>query len=256
MNSFEQTWLKISIEKLREVLPFTEKELLRQYEADEHLYEVDEDEDLVFCRFAFPVLKGMDQIILLVYNRRQEIIADTNAYHMSAKDFLERTDIYDYLSEESDWMYLLHYLTGNTMFPNYPYPYCEKHIPVNEPGEVLLYGNAYVSLAYRRRGIFRAMLDRMTESVLSELNGIQIICSAMSMDPDVACYGPDAKEEPYHYSFEADEPVRLLNAEIAKKVGFTPIRLEPEDVSKETDGTKLWFCIKKEVFEIVEEAAA
>jgi hypothetical protein len=75
----------------------------------------------------------------------------------------------------------------------------------------------------------------------------------MSMDPDIPCLGPDTKEEPYYYTFEKDEPVRLLNAEIAEHVGFRPLRLEPDHPETETDGTKLWFCIRKEIYEIIEE---
>jgi len=73
------------------------------------------------------------------------------------------------------------------------------------------------------------------------------------MDPDIACFGPDAKDEPYYYSFEADEPVRLRNAEIAERLGFTPLRLELENPEQETDGTRLWFCVRSEICEIIED---
>lgn len=253
MNPFAQTYLRLSLGKLQDVLPQSAAELMRQYEADVNRWSVEQSEELVFCRFGFPVLEEMERIILLVYDEEKRIIADAGAYHLSARSFLESKEVYDFLSEESDWMYLSHYVLSNTVFDSYPYPYCEENQPAEESGEVLLYTNAYVSKAFRRRGIFRSMLETMRESVLRADRDVQTVASILSMDPDIACFGPDAEDEPYYYSFEKDEPARLLNAEIARNVGFIPLRLEPDDPSKETDGTKLWFCVRKELVEFAEE---
>ena len=255
MNSFEQYYLDLSLTKLEDVLPKPKPLLMRQFASDETSWSVEQLNDLVFCLFGYSVTDQMEQLILLVYDSENRIIADAGAYHTDVSSFLEQPEIYDWLSEESDWMYLEHYVLSSTMFPHLPYPFCEQHQHSSETGEVLLYTNAYVSKAFRRRGIFRSMLVSMKEHALRKSSGITILCSILSMDPDVACYGPDAVDAPYYYSMEQDEPIRLQNAEIARRVGYTPLRLEPDDPESETDGTKLWFCVCKEICEIIEEPA-
>lgn len=256
MNRNERNYLELSLKKLEAVLPKPIESLMRHWEQDETAWAVETINDLVFCRFSFPVIKDLEQVILLVYDRKKRIIADAGAYHTDTASFLERKDIYDYLSEESDWMYLEHYVLSGTMFPNLPYPFCGQNRPSGETGDVFLYTNAYVSKAFRRMGIFRSMLENMTEHALQNADGIHTLYSVMSMDPDIACYGPDASDEPYYYSYETDEPIRIINAEIARHTGFMPLRLEPDDPSSETDGTKLWFCVRKEIIEIIEEQPA
>lgn len=256
MNESERRYLELSLTKLEEVLPYSKETLIRRFEGNENSWSVEQMEDLVFCLFSCSVTAAMDQVILLVYDREDRIIADAGAYHTDVKSFLKDTEIYDHLSEDSDWMYLEHYVLSNMMFPHLPYPFCETGQHTDVTGEVLLYTNAYVSRAFRRQGIFLTMLESMREHALVNKEGIQTLYSVLSMDPDIACYGPDAKEEPYYYSFEQDEPKRLLNVEIARKTGFAPLRLKPDDPSKETDGTKLWFCVRKEICEIIEDPAA
>ena len=108
----------------------------------------------------------------------------------------------------------------------------------------------------RLQEIAQEVFDTMKEYALRKNTGMAKLYTVLSMDPDIACYGPDAKDEPYYYSFEKDEPVRLQNAAIAEHVGFTPLRLEPDDPEQETDGTKLWFCVRNEICEIIEDPAA
>lgn len=67
--------------------------------------------------------------------------------------------------------------------------------------------------------------------------------TAIALDPDIAQYGPDTKPEPYYYSFEVDEPRRLVNETIMEKLNFTSIRLETDEIG---DGTKLWFALQHE----------
>ena len=256
MNSFEQYYLDLSLTKLEDVLPKPKPLLMRQFASDETSWSVEQLNDLVFCLFGYFVTDQMEQLILLVYDSENRIIADAGAYHTDVSSFLEQPEIYDWLSEESDWMYLEHYVLSNMMFPDHPYPFCEQNRKTEEQGEVLLYTNAYVSEAFRRRGIFRTMLETMKEYALRKNTGMAKLYTVLSMDPDIACYGPDAKDEPYYYSFEKDEPVRLQNAAIAEHVGFTPLRLEPDDPEQETDGTKLWFCVRNEICEIIEDPAA
>ena len=252
INPFEKEYLSLSLHTLRGILPCAPEVLLRRYEEDDTGWSLEVIDDLVYCLFAFPVLSRTERICLLVYNRAKEIIADLGAYHTSARAFLEDAELYDYLSRESDWMYLEHYVLSNTVFDSYPYPFCKTKQTAEEDGEVLLYINAYVSEDDRRRGIFRNMIETVSEFALRDSFGIATLSSVMSMDPDIACYGPDTKEEPYYYSFETDEPLRKRNAEIAVKLGMNPVRLEPEIPENETDGTKLWFCYGKELFEIIE----
>ena len=252
MNESERNYLRLSLHTLHEILPAAPEDFLSAYAADPSRWNVETISGLVFCLFSFPVLPEADRVILLVYDKENRIIADAGAYHMSVKTLLESRAVYDYLSEESDWMYLSHYVLCSCLFPAYPYPFCEQDAPAEEEGEVLVYTNAYVSAAFRRQGIFRNMLETMSEHALRGRVGIQTVCSVLSMDPDIACYGPDTRDEPYYYSFEKDEPVRLQNAEIARRIGFVPLRLEPDHPEEETDGTKLWFCVRREVFETVE----
>ncbi len=252
MNHFEQYYLELSLNRLKDILPSSPDSLMMQYKKQPDLWSVEQIKDQVFCLFDYVVPAGIRQIILLVYDSRDRIIADIGAYHMSARSFLEDTDVYDYLSEESDWLYLEHYVLSNTVFQSFPYPYCLQNKPAEINGHVLLYTNAYVSFAFRRRGIFRTMVDTVKQHALQSSSGIQKISSVMSMDPDIACYGPDALDEPYYYSYEKDEPVRRQNAEIARKIGFSPIKLEPDNPEIETDGTKLWFCICNEFCDIID----
>ncbi|MBR4456043.1 MAG: hypothetical protein IKS32_07445 [Solobacterium sp.] len=252
MNSFEENYLNRSLTTLQDALPLQPEELMKQYEADSRLWSVESVNGLVYCLFTVPVNSSMSQIILLVYSPDDQIIADIGAYHTSTRSFLEDCELYDILSRESDWMYLEHYVLSSTLFEAYPYPFCLSNQKADENGEVLLFTNAYVSVSCRRQGIFRTMLDTVTDNLLNQKTGIVTICSVMSMDPDVACYGPDTREEPYYYSYEADEPVRMTNKLIAEKTGFLPLRLKPDHPEEETDGTKLWFCIRREVYNIVD----
>ena len=253
MNQFEKSCLKRSLRTLKTILPCSADALMNKYEADETMWLVDEINDLVFCLFSFPVTQAMEQVILLVYDDQNRIIADAGAFHCDVSSFLEQSEIYDYLSEESDWMYLEHYILSKKMFPGLPYPFCDQDQKANEAGEVLLFSNAYVSKAFRRRGIFCLMMEIMKEHALRNATGMSVLCGCISLDPDIACYGPDTVKEPYYYSFEADEPIRRVNAEIAEHTGFTPLRLETDNPEAETDGTKLWFAIRKEIIEIIEE---
>ena len=69
---------------------------------------------------------------------------------------------------------------------------------------------------------------------------------ALSLDPDIACYGPDAKDGPYYYNYEKDEPDRIRNRIIAEHTGFFPVRLELTEQPEEDDGTKIWFAVRHE----------
>ncbi len=254
MTAIERKYLKLSIDCLGKWLPLSPNEMMNYYADNPLSFSVAEIiKNLHACVFSYPIGSlPMEQIILLVFDEMDRVIADTNAYHIKVEDFLTSMEIYDYLSEESDWMYLEHYIISEMMFPELPYPFCETKTELSGyEGEVLLYGNAYVSIDFRRKGIFKEMLEMVRDHALRICTGQITIYSAISMDPDVPCYGPDTTDEPYIYTFEKDEPKRKTNAEIAKHVGFTPIKLEeldPDNIS----GTKLWFSIKEEIDTIIE----
>lgn len=254
MSPMESKYLQLSLECLGKWLPLSLDEMMTYYKNNPADFSVSKiGNSLHACIFSYPVDDlPMEQLILLVFDEIDRVIADTNAYHMKVKDFLTSVKIYDYLSEESDWMYLEHYVISGTMFPELPYPFCESNSEIEGyEGEVLLYGNAYVSIDFRRKGIFKEMLEMVRDHAIRCCMGKVTVYSILSMDPDVPCYGPDSSDEPYIYTFEKDEPKRKINEIIAKHVGFTPLRLEeldPENIS----GTKLWFCIKEENDMIIE----
>ena len=68
MNSFERTYLELSLTKLEEVLPLPKTVLMEQFETSEDDWSVEQINDLVFCLFGYPVLDVMEQLILLVYD--------------------------------------------------------------------------------------------------------------------------------------------------------------------------------------------
>ena len=96
----------------------------------------------------------------------------------------------------------------------------------------------------------------MREASLRSVSGAQILSCAISLDPDIACYGPDAKDEPYYYNYETDEPRRMKNAEIAEKRGYEVIRLQEDDPRPDSDGTKIWFAVRYEQDLIIDQDQA
>lgn len=253
MNSLDRKYLQLSIKRLGSYLPYDDKTMIEMYETNPYDFSVEAYSDFLYaCVFSYPIPDvPARQIILLVYDENDQIVADTNAIHLSVPDFLQSQAVYDYLSEESDWMYLEHYTLSGIMFPDLPYPFCQSGQTTDHTGEVLLYGNAYVSIDNRRQGLFKMMLESMRDHALRYRQGMITLYCVLSMDPDVPCYGPDKSDEPYIYSYQQDEPKRLVNKIIAEHVGLMPIKLEELD-PKNVTGTKLWFCVRKETVQIIE----
>ena len=106
---------------------------------------------------------------------------------------------------------------------------------------MLIYTIAYTGRDERQKGIFRNLMNLSESFFAKEKSGLTLY-SVISLDPDVACYGKDRLDEPYIYSMK-DEPVRLLNAEIIRKLGYTPLKLETDEEVE--DGSLLWFAWKK-----------
>lgn len=257
MNQKNRTDLKSSLKLLEKWLPGDAESMLQWLE--EHPDHADFEEDAGFrhyCLFSFPLLdvqgkeysdpslfqdRVPERIILLVYDHSQ-IIADCSAIHCETKD-LHNEQVTAYLRNESDWMDLEHYTLCGTFFSD------DQTV---QKGQTLLYSNAYVTVSYRRKGIFTRMIQMMRDHALRNEYGNVFLYSIISLDPDIACYGPDSSDEPYFYSMEQDEPKRLLNAEIMRKLGFMPVRLEETEPSDDDDGSRLWFALRKEEDRIID----
>ncbi len=242
MKKIEETYLRKSISMLAKWLPKSEEEMLALYQADSSLYALEEMDGYVYCLFTYRDKVGSNQIILLVYEG-DVVIADLSGVHNQMQNIMCSEAVYEDLSTESDWMYLEHYTLCNLLYPDLPYPYCQEEEKVDLEGEVMLFRNAYVTRAYRRQGIFTQMLQMVKDWILQDLSGTVTYCSCISLDMDIACYGPDTSEEPYVYQYDVDEPIRMVNKEILESLGYYCVRLEEDEPG---DGTKCWFAVKKE----------
>lgn len=260
VNNRKSTYLYKSLRLLEKWLPGNAENLLQWYREHPENTDLEEDADgLAYCLFSYPVLNPdgkeckvpftdaviLERIILLVYDHDQ-IIADCSALHGSAKSLYDDQNILHYLQSESDWMDLEQYVLSEMFFSD----------QADLRGEALLYNNAYVTTSYRQKGIFTRMLEMMREHALRNAFGNTVLYTILSLDPDVACYGPDTPDHPYVYSMKQDEPKRLKNAEIMKKLGYLPVRLEESEPSESDDGTKLWFALRKEEDQIIDSFAS
>lgn len=237
-------YLKMSLHRLEKTLPSGAEEMLRHYRFHPEDWKQETWQGYIFCLFSWKEQEA-ERIVLLVYDG-DSIAADLAALHCSQDTLMNSTAFYDAVSEESDWMYLEHYVLSQCLYPDLAYPHCMQKDMAGFGGEALLYTNAYVSRGWRRKGIFRHMEEMVRAFSLRKCSGLVRLGAVFAMDPDIACYGPDTPEQPYVYSFEKDEPDRLRNAEIARKLGYVPMRLEETEPETDTDGTKLWFCVRIE----------
>lgn len=247
-------YLDLAFLRLGSYIPFSREDLSFYFEKYDKSICTDID-GFHYLLFSWPVLdlkgneyKGkpgtdsiLERVITLVFDDDGRIIADTAAFACSLNSYLKEPKLLDELCDDGDWSYLEHLTLCGYYFPELEYPPCEHKSDSVFEGEVISLSNAYVTRAYRRRGIFRNMME-----LLEEFTGTdKLIYEVVSLDPDVACYGPDSLGEPYIYSFEKDEPVRRTNAEILRKMGFTPLKLEDSEAGENDDGTKLWFAVKR-----------
>ena len=243
MNEKEKKYFDLSYAKLGEWLTPSYEELLERYTKYPQEFTLEEVNEYVYYLFCYPVLDTLEQGILLVYEK-ENIIADLAFVHSTMHDTLTDTKIYDYMSEDSDWSYLQHYIICNYFYPSLPYPYTKKDILVKNT-EVIYFTNIYVTKRYRQQHIFSRMLDISKEQVLRYMTGDIHTISIISLDPDIACYGEDTPNEPYIYSMK-DEKDRMRNKAILEKKGYMALKLEETQVQENSDGTKLWFAINKE----------
>ena len=248
MNKEPVFYLEKSLELLGKWLPLSPVEMLRHYQGEEGMGDMEVSEDIhgyVYCIFSWAEDAG-ERIVLLLYDENEKVIADLSAVHCDVMTLLYSQELYDALSEESDWMYLEHYTLCASMFADIPYPGCAGEWRQEREGEALLFSNAYVQKRFRRQGIFTAMMNMTRDFALRCASGNTRLYAAISLDPDVAVYGEDARKSPYYYSFEKDEPVRMENCAVIAKLGFTPLRLEETSEDPDADGTKLWFAVRAE----------
>lgn len=241
-----KTWEKyidLSLGMLEKWLP-QKKDELKEYYANHP-----EDRDgmwkdgLYYCLFCWKEGEA-ERIILLVYDK-ETVIADLSAVHCAVRLLMNGKAFYDAMADESDWMYLEHYILSSLLYPDRKYPGYDEPVESCE-GEALLFSNAYVTRSYRKRCIFKTMESMTRSFALRKTTGLSRLACIFALDPDVACYGPDTVSEPYIYNYEKDEPIRQLNAMIAEHIGYQPLQLEETEHYEEDDGTKLWFAVHLE----------
>lgn len=267
MNTNEIKYLKYSTKRLAGMLPLSSVTMMKWYTDHPEHYSIEEVNSYIYCLLSFPLLTEeggiirsqkdlnqgrMEQIILLVYES-DIVIADCAAIHATMHDCLFWEPAVEYVSTESDWMYLEHYTLCTSAFPKIPYP---APFDVNQDrvkGEALIYSNAYVTTSYRRQGIFANMLQTVRDAALRNIVDHTELYSVIALDPDIACYGPDSCDEPYIYSYEKDEPLRQRNCVIMQHVGFNPVKLEELEPAEHGDGAKLWFALRHEHDLIIEQ---
>ena len=256
MNPYEERYLRKSFEILKEWMPCDPSAMISEYRSEEEKqqvsgYDILEKDEYVYCVFSWKEGKA-ERDILFVYDSRMRIIADMAAVSCSMDAFVYDEDVYEQLSTENDWVYLEHYTLCQTMFPSLAYPACRDTQKEKVSGTALLVTNAYVTRAFRQRGIFTDMHSLMCSFVLRRVSGTAELYSVFALDPDVACYGPDSSDEPYIYSFEKDEPDRERNRKVIASLGYEPLRLEETETQENSDGTKLWFAVRKQTDTIID----
>lgn len=255
MNQLEKKYLKLSYDLLGKWITPSYEQLLQRYELYPEEFVLEEIGGLHYFLFCYPLVTEhnrelLEQGILLVY-KSDTVVADLAFMHGEANSVFKNEEVFDYISNDSDWSYLQHYTLFSLMFSNLPYPYCYGDKKEELEGEVTFFTNAYVSKKYRRKNIFTNMLEISKEQVLRYVQNECTYYSVFSLDPDVACYGEDTQKEAYVYSMK-DEKTRMLNKQILEEKGYQCIRLEEEVEDPNSDGTKLWFAVSKEKEFIIE----
>ena len=256
MDKLSLIYLTKALTRLEKYLPDNTDTLLSWYNIHPDYYAVTTIGKNVYCLFALPVMSSnekeikhvcdinniLERITILVYEG-DTIIADISGLHASMDTLLTNEKVFNFCADESDWTYLEHYCLCGNYFPEITYPPNKESSSLLISGEALLITNAYVTTTYRRQSIFRNMVQMIKDHALRYSYENTDLYTAIALDPDIAQYGPDTKPEPYYYSFEVDEPRRLVNETIMEKLNFTSIRLETDEIG---DGTKLWFALQHE----------
>lgn len=208
------------------------------------MYSIEEDiNGYVYCTFVRPILNEdgekfdlehderwcLEQILTFVYDEDM-IIADISALHFN-DEVLHNDQKARYFSDDNDWIFLEYLLL--------------KDIVVKGKCEIVMFANAYVTEAYRHQGIFKMMVLDIEEFALRYINKTTEMAEVISLDPDIATYGPDSSDEPYYYTYEKDEKTRMFNALVVNNLGFKPTKFMAVDPKDSPDGTKIWFAWRR-----------
>ena len=184
-----------------------------------------------------------EKIVLLVFEG-ETVIADIAAVWAKTDSLLNDDSVNDALMDMDTWTQSCLYVM-KTAFQNH-----DAFKQDNALGCIIC--NAYVTESYRRRGIFTTMMQMVRDHCIRFSFDTAILFQTISLDPDVACYGPDKSDETYYYSMEKDEPKRMLNGEIIQHLDFAVVQLEHGEEDTLSDGTFIWYGIKAEHITIVE----
>ncbi len=256
MKKIAEKYLDLSLKTIRQWLSIDHGEMMSAYEKRGG-YVIEEKDGLVYCLFTLPFLlndgararryvddPAVDLVLAFVF-AKDTVIADICAYHMSSSE-LFNPKVFSCLEKESDWLYWEAVILGELLYGD-AFTCQEKDLAYEEEVDLLLYSNMYVSIDFRRKGIARHMMS-MVERSVSSREDYDVVCSCISLDPDLPCYGPDKMESTYVYSMK-DEPTRILNAHIIERLGFEALRLETDEEVE--DGSLLWFAVRKQAYMFV-----
>lgn len=253
MNLLEKKYFDLSYQLLGKWITPSYSELFERYTTNPQEFSLEEINGYYYFLFCYPLVTEneselLEEGILLVYEN-ETVIADLAFMHGATENIMKSEKVFDYISNDSDWSYLEHYTFANLTF-ELEYPYCYSNLKETFEGEVSLFTNAYVTKSYRNQNIFSNMLEMSKEQTLRYVDNECTYYAVFSLDPDIACYGPDTSQEPYFYSMK-DEEDRMRNKEILEKKGYFCVRLEEDQPDPSSDGTKLWFAVLKEFEQIV-----
>lgn len=243
---------------IRKILSFLEKgsewsldEMMQWLNGHPDHYSLEEDaHHFQYCLISYP-LEGIEseyntpeKIVLLVFENNT-VIADIAAVWAYA-DEMQNDQITNLSITEMDAWTESNLYVLKSAFLHDPSLYHTDDI-----GCIIC--NAYVTETYRKKGIFSTMLQMVRDHTVRYSSNQVTVFQTISLDPDIACYGPDAKDDPYYYSIEQDDPKRQLNAQIMQHLGFVPVQLEHTEEDSLTDGTFIWYAIKAEHLTIIQD---
>lgn len=243
MKPIEEKYIRKILSFLKNSLDMTEDEILLWLKLTDGTHVLEGDGygyqycliSLPFGGFEHPDLPA-ERITLLVFEG-DTVIADISAIWTPASELIHNEDILDQFEECDPWTRSNLYVMKTAFF-------VEKDPKPEDIGCIIT--NAYVTETYRRKGIFTAMVQMIREQAMRFTAHSALLYQVISLDPDVACYGPDTTDEVYYYSMEQDEPKRMINAEIIQKLDFAVVQLEHTEEDSLSDGTFIWYGIKAE----------
>lgn len=249
MNKTEKKYISRILGFLSQGSEWTEKEMMEWLAKHEDCYSLEEDGNHYrYCLVSYP-LNGIDseemtpeKVVLLVFEK-DTVIADIAAVWAPVWKLQSDQETISLITEVDTWTESNLYVLKSAFFQD-PSLYHDEDI-----GCIIC--NAYVTEKHRRKGLFTTMMQMVRDHVARYSENHVTIFQSISLDPDIACYGPDSSDEPYYYSKEKDDPKRMLNAEIIQHLNFAVVQLEHTDEDSLSDGSFIWYAIKAEHLTIV-----